>query len=41
MAVFIGWFLAKTIKETKGFFGSWTINFAQDVVITFFIFMKN
>lgn len=41
MAAFIGWFLAKSINETKGFFWAWTIHFAQDVVIIFFLFMKN
>lgn len=41
MAAFIGWFLAKSINETKGFFWAWVIHFAQDVVIIFFLFMKN
>lgn len=41
MAAFIGWFLAKSINETKGFFWAWTIHFAQDVVILFFLFMKS
>lgn len=41
MAAFIGWFLAKSINETKGFFWAWAIHFAQDVVILFFLFMKN
>ena len=41
MAVFIGWFLAKSINETKGFFWAWVIHFAQDVVILFFLFMSN
>lgn len=40
MAAFIGWFLAKSINETKGFFWAWMIHFAQDVVIMFFLFMK-
>lgn len=40
MAGFIGWFLAKSINETKGFFWAWAIHFAQDVVIMFFLFMK-
>lgn len=40
MAAFIGWFLAKSINETKGFFWAWAIHFAQDVVIMFFLFMK-
>ena len=41
MAAFIGWFLAKSINETKGFFWAWVIHFAQDVVILFFLFMSN
>lgn len=41
MAAFIGWFLAKSINETKGFFWAWSIHFAQDVVILLFLFMKN
>lgn len=41
MAAFIGWFLAKSINETKGFFWAWLIHFAQDVVILFFLFMRN
>lgn len=41
MAAFIGWFLAKSINETKGFFWAWTIHFVQDVVIMFFLFMRN
>lgn len=41
MAAFIGWFLAKSINETKGFFWAWVIHFTQDVIILFFLFMKN
>lgn len=41
MAAFIGWFLAKSINETKGFFWAWAIHFAQDVVILFLLFMRN
>ena len=41
MAAFIGWFLAKSINETKGFFWAWTIHFAQDVVIMYVLFTKN
>lgn len=33
VAGFLGWFLAKSILETKGFFWAWTIHFLQDVVI--------
>ncbi|MGI6368555.1 MAG: CPBP family intramembrane glutamic endopeptidase [Anaerolineae bacterium] len=40
MAAFIGWFLAKSINETKGFFWAWAIHLAQDVVIMFFLFMR-
>lgn len=40
MSAFIGWFLAKSINETKGFFWAWAIHFAQDVVILFFLFMR-
>lgn len=41
MAAFIGWFLAKSINETKGFFWAWAIHFAQDIIILFFLFMRN
>ena len=40
MAAFIGWFLAKSILETKGFFWALTIHFLQDVVIFSALFMK-
>lgn len=33
MAGFIGWFLAKSMNETKGFFWAFLIHFLQDVVI--------
>ncbi|MFT6005009.1 MAG: hypothetical protein ACI8UQ_002153, partial [Bacteroidia bacterium] len=33
VAGFLGWFLAKSILETKGFFWAWFIHFLQDVVI--------
>jgi len=33
MAAFIGWFLAKSMLETKGFFWALTIHCLQDVVI--------
>ena len=33
MAGFIGWFLAKSMNETKGFFWAYVIHFLQDVVI--------
>lgn len=38
MAAFIGWFLAKSINETKGFFWAWLVHFVQDVVILFLLF---
>ncbi|MBB3114573.1 hypothetical protein FHS18_006694 [Paenibacillus phyllosphaerae] len=40
MAAFIGWFLAKSMLETKGFFWALLIHFLQDVVIFFALFMK-
>ena len=33
LAGFLGWFLAKSVIETRGIFWAWTIHFAQDVVI--------
>ncbi|MGI6766205.1 MAG: CPBP family intramembrane glutamic endopeptidase [Lentihominibacter sp.] len=33
MAAFLGWFLSKSIHETKGFFWAWLIHFLQDVII--------
>ena len=33
VAGFLGWFLAKSILETKGFFWAWLIHFLQDIVI--------
>lgn len=33
VAGFLGWFLAKSILETKGIFWAWLIHFLQDVVI--------
>lgn len=33
VAAFLGWFLAKSIIETKGIFWAWMIHFLQDVVI--------
>tara|TARA_R100001369_G_scaffold35799_1_gene61126 strand:+ start:111 stop:818 length:708 start_codon:yes stop_codon:yes gene_type:complete len=33
VAGFLGWFLAKSILETKGFFWAWFIHFLQDIVI--------
>lgn len=39
MAAFIGWFLSKSIHETKGFFWAWLIHFLQDVIIMFGLYM--
>lgn len=39
MAGFIGWFLTKSIFETKGFFWAWFIHFVQDVIIMIGLFM--
>ncbi|WP_034060844.1 CPBP family intramembrane glutamic endopeptidase [Lacinutrix jangbogonensis] len=33
VAGFLGWFLAKSILETKGIFWAWFIHFLQDVII--------
>lgn len=38
MAAFIGWFLAKSIHETRGFFWAWSIHFFQDLVIFLLFF---
>jgi len=38
MAAFIGWFLAKSINETKGFFWAWLVHFVQDVIIIALLF---
>ncbi len=41
MAGFLGWFAAKSIGETGGFFWAWLIHFLQDVVIFIgFFFLK-
>ncbi|MFC4101371.1 CPBP family glutamic-type intramembrane protease [Paenibacillus xanthanilyticus] len=40
MAAYIGWLLAKSMFETKGFFWALTIHFLQDVVIFFALLMK-
>lgn len=40
MAAFIGWFLAKSMLETKGFFWALAIHFLQDVIIFSALFMK-
>lgn len=40
MAAFLGWILAKSMIETKGFFWALCIHFLQDAVIFFALFMK-
>lgn len=39
VAGFLGWFLAKSILETKGMFWAWFIHFIQDVIILIALFM--
>lgn len=41
MAGFLGWFAAKSIGETGGFFWAWLIHFLQDVVIFAGFFFLN
>ncbi len=36
---FLGWFLGKSMLETKGFFWAWLIHFMQDVIIFTFLAM--
>lgn len=33
MSSILGWFIARSVYETKGFFAGWVIHFLQDVVI--------
>ena len=40
MAGFLGWFLAKSIVETKGIFWAWLIHFLQDVIIFTGLFIE-
>ena len=37
LAAFLGWFLARSMQETHGFFWAWFIHFWQDVVIFAFL----
>lgn len=37
MATFLGWFLGRSVLETRGIFWAWAIHFLQDVVIFTFI----
>lgn len=39
LAGFLGWFLAKSIHETKGFFWAWLIHFVQDIIIMTALFL--
>jgi hypothetical protein len=39
LAGFLGWFLTKSIHETKGFFWAWLIHFVQDVIIMTALFL--
>jgi len=39
-AGFLGWFLAKSILETKGIFWAWLIHFIQDVIILTALFLQ-
>jgi hypothetical protein len=39
LAGFLGWFLSKSIHETKGFFWAWLIHFVQDVIIMTALFL--
>jgi len=33
VAGIVGWFLAKLMLETRGFFWAWAIHFVQDLII--------
>jgi membrane protease YdiL (CAAX protease family) len=37
LATFMGWFLAKAMLETRGFFWPWLVHFSQDLLIFWFI----
>ena len=39
LAGFLGWFLGKSMLETKGFFWAWLVHFLPDVIIFTFILM--
>lgn len=39
MAGFLGFVLAKSLHETKGFFWAWVIHFIQDVIIIGALFL--
>jgi uncharacterized protein len=40
MAGLLGWLLAKSMQETRGFFWAWLIHFIQDVVIISAMFLQ-
>jgi hypothetical protein len=39
LAGFLGWFLGKSILETRGFFWAWLIHFVQDIFVFTFLAM--
>jgi hypothetical protein len=39
LSTFLGWFLGKSLLETRGFFWAWTIHFVQDAFIFSFFAM--
>lgn len=39
MAGFLGWFMGKSILETKGIFWAWLIHFLQDIIVFSFLAM--
>ena len=40
MSAFLGWFLGKSLLETKGFFWAWVIHFLPDALIFTFLAMS-
>jgi membrane protease YdiL (CAAX protease family) len=41
LSAFLGWFLGKSLLETKGFFWAWVIHFLPDIVIfTFYAILQ-
>jgi membrane protease YdiL (CAAX protease family) len=41
MTGFLGWFMAKCMVETRGFFWSWFIHFVNDVPVFFFLALQS
>jgi len=39
LSAFLGWFLGKSLLETKGFFWAWFIHFLPDIIIFTFYAM--